>query len=317
VRPEPADDGRAALVGGAGKQISRRATRQRGVVSRKQLLGAGLTKSAIDGRLRRDELHPRHRGVYLAGHEALMPLASEQAALLACGAGAHISHASAASIWIPGAVASPAEVEITVVGRKVRPRLGIKVHRTKTLGRVDVRIVHGLPLTAPARTLIDLAAVGFDRTEAVLSEMLSRGLLRERDVAAALERIPRRRGAPAIRALLDVERRGFTRSEAERVMRKLCRQAQLAQPVSNVRVAGFEVDFLWPGEKLIVEVDGYRYHSHRAAFERDRQRDARLVAAGFVVIRVTWRQLAEKPMTVVATIAAALSASNRRGSARA
>jgi very-short-patch-repair endonuclease len=92
-------------------------------------------------------------------------------------------------------------------------------------------------------------------------------------------------------------------------MRKLCRQAQLQEPVSNVRVAGFEVDFFWPAENLIVEVDGYRYHSHRAAFERDRQRDARLLAAGFVVIRITWRQLTEKPLTVVATIASALSRS--------
>jgi very-short-patch-repair endonuclease len=97
-------------------------------------------------------------------------------------------------------------------------------------------------------------------------------------------------------------------------MRKLCREARLPQPRSNVRIGGFEVDFLWPDEKLIVEVDGYRYHSHRAAFEADRQRDARLVAAGFRVIRVTWRQLTEQPLAVIATIAAALGA--RHGPSR-
>jgi very-short-patch-repair endonuclease len=180
---------------------------------------------------------------------------------------------------------------------------------TASLHPHDLRNLDGLPVTAPGRTVLDLAAIGFDRIEAVYSEMLARRLLQERDLVAALERAPRRRGAAEVRALLDVERRGFTRSEAERIMRKLCRQAQLQEPVSNVRVAGFEVDFFWPAENLIVEVDGYRYHSHRAAFERDRQRDARLLAAGFVVIRITWRQLTEKPLTVVATIASALSRS--------
>jgi very-short-patch-repair endonuclease len=298
-----------ADIDGPWGRAVRLANRQRGVFSRWQLLLLGFSADAIDRLIKRGYLHPLHRGFYAVGHEALAPLANEQAALLASGKGAVISDRSAASIWTPEVVEPPDVVEVTVTGRYARSRPGIRVRMTASLHPHDLRNLDGLPVTAPGRTVLDLAAIGFDRIEAVYSEMLARRLLQERDLVAALERAPRRRGAAEVRALLDVERRGFTRSEAERIMRKLCRQAQLQEPVSNVRVAGFEVDFFWPAENLIVEVDGYRYHSHRAAFERDRQRDARLLAAGFVVIRITWRQLTEKPLTVVATIASALSRS--------
>ena len=90
-------------------------------------------------------------------------------------------------------------------------------------------------------------------------------------------------------------------------MLRLLREARLPQPLTNVRVAGFEADFFWPDRKLIVEFDGYQFHGHRAAFERDRKRDAAHVLAGYRVIRVTWRQLTEEPLAVVATIARALA----------
>jgi len=73
-------------------------------------------------------------------------------------------------------------------------------------------------------------------------------------------------------------------------------------------VAGYEVDFLWPGERLVVEVDGYAFHSTRAAFERDRVRDADLQAHGYRVLRFTWRRLAEAPEAVITAIATALAA---------
>jgi very-short-patch-repair endonuclease len=213
---------------------------------------------------------------------------------------------------VPGTVPAPDEVEITLADRRPASRSGIRVRYTENLDPRDLRNLEGLSVTAPARTVSDLAAIGFERTEAVFSQMRSRRMLSERDLAAALERAPRRRGVSEVRALLAIERRGFTRSEAERLLRTLCREAQLPQPLCNVRVGGVEVDFLWPTERLIVEVDGYRYHAHRAAFERDRLRDARLVTAGFRVIRITWRQLTERPLVVVATIAAALGAVDRR-----
>jgi very-short-patch-repair endonuclease len=99
----------------------------------------------------------------------------------------------------------------------------------------------------------------------------------------------------------------FTRSEAERALRALIRRAHLPQPRTNARVEGVEVDAHWPEQRLIVEVDGFAFHRTRAAFERDRARDAQLTAAGFRVIRVTWRQLQHEPERVAATIAAALA----------
>jgi very-short-patch-repair endonuclease len=110
-----------------------------------------------------------------------------------------------------------------------------------------------------------------------------------------------------MRALLAAEGEpAITRSEAERLMRRLIRQAQLPQPKSNVKVAGYEVDFLWPKQRVIVEVDGYRFHSHRSAFERDHRKDLALQEAGYLVIRITWRQLEDEPLAVIAHVARAL-----------
>ena len=89
-------------------------------------------------------------------------------------------------------------------------------------------------------------------------------------------------------------------------MLQLIQNARLPSPRTQVRIAGWPADFLWPQQRLIVEVDGYAYHGHRAAFERDRKRDAAHVVAGYRVIRVTWRQLTEEPLAVVAAIASAL-----------
>jgi very-short-patch-repair endonuclease len=90
-------------------------------------------------------------------------------------------------------------------------------------------------------------------------------------------------------------------------MLELVRAAGLPLPRVNARVHGYEVDFLWPQAALIVEVDGYRFHSSRAAFERDRVRDVRLQAHGLEVQRVTWRRMVQEPLAVIAELAAAIA----------
>jgi very-short-patch-repair endonuclease len=106
----------------------------------------------------------------------------------------------------------------------------------------------------------------------------------------------------------------LTRSEAERRLLRMIRAAGLPEPLANARVAGFEVDFLWPGARLIVEVDGYTFHGHRRAFEQDRRRDIALRDAGYEVVRVTWRRLVDEPLLVIAHIARALGrTAGRRG----
>jgi len=91
-------------------------------------------------------------------------------------------------------------------------------------------------------------------------------------------------------------------------MLDLIRAARLPAPLTNTKIGAYEVDFLWPAERLVVEVDGFAFHGPRAAFERDRRRDAELQALGYRVLRITWRRLVEEPEAVVALIAAALSA---------
>jgi very-short-patch-repair endonuclease len=157
-----------------------------------------------------------------------------------------------------------------------------------------------VPLTSPERTLLDLAATTDPRTlERAVHQARSSERLQE-----AIERHAGRPGAAALQALLDAP---LTRSEAERRLLHLIRAAGLPPPRTNVRIGRFEVDALGPAERLVVEIDGFAFHGSRAAFERDRARDAELQALGYRVMRITWRQLERGPHAVVARLAAALA----------
>ncbi|HMS63200.1 MAG TPA: DUF559 domain-containing protein [Solirubrobacteraceae bacterium] len=181
------------------------------------------------------------------------------------------------------------------------------IHRVERLERADRTVREGFPLTSPARTLADLAGVlDRDELDAALERARSGRLVRPAEVLAAVARGPSRRGAGALRELL-AERPTLTRSEAERRLLALIGRARLPAPATNVRAAGHEVDCLWLRERLVVEVDGYAYHAGRDAFERDRRRDADLLAAGHRVIRVTWRRIVDEPEAVIAAIAQALA----------
>jgi len=238
------------------------------------------------------------------GHAALTPRAERLAAVLACGEGAVLSHRSAAVEW--GMLLEDAVdvIDVTVPHRRVRP--GIRTHRAE-LRPDDLRVRYGVPLTAPARTLLDIAPA-LDPRDLVRALERARidGLLTPEDLDALARRAAGRRGARALRALLS-DGPAFTRSEAERALLAPVRRAGLPMPRTNVRVAGHEVDAFWPAERLVVEVDGYRFHGGRAAFERDRRRDADLQAAGHRAIRVTWEALRCRPEGVVARLAGALA----------
>lgn len=247
--------------------------------------------------------------MYRVDRRLLEPLAGEMAAVLAYGGHAIISHRSAAAAW--GLLEEPpSEITLTIVGRDRLPRPGLRVHRVKSLDRRDVRLCDGLPLTSPARTIVDLAAEESTAdVEQALAAAQARGLARPEEIKAAIERAPGRKGAIRLARLLESgDAAGYTRSTAERRMRALLRNAELPQPRANVPLLAYVVDFLWPQHMLIVEVDGFAFHSSRSAFERDRRRDQKLTALGYAVIRVTWRQLIEEPLAVIARIAQALTA---------
>lgn len=282
---------------------------QHGLITRDQLLAVGVGRGAINHRVARGRLHRVHRRVYLAGHPTAPPLARELAAILACGPDAVLSHRSAAYLW--GMLRSSGDdVDVIISGRDGR-RPGMRVHRVRRLEARDRTIREGVPVTTPTRTLLDLAdAVPTRELERAFEESHVRRLVDRRRLEALLARAPGRHGAAVLRALLGREAGpSLTRSEAEARMLALVRAARLPRPRINARVKGREVDLLWDAQRLVVEVDGYAYHSSRSAFERDHLRDAELGAAGFRVMRVTWRLLVDQPEAVVARLAAALTQS--------
>lgn len=287
--------------------IVRLSREQNGAISVEQLRAAGLTRNAIATRVKRGSLIPHCRGVYIVGDPELLPLARESAALLSLGPNATLSHRSAAAIW-GLAQSDPSMVDVTVVATNRRARPGLRLHRVRRLDGHDITSHSTLRLTSPARTLVDFAAqANTSELAQAFGEARAKRLLTDASLDAALLRAPRNhRGAAIVKSTLR-EGGTYDRSKAERLMRKHLKAAGLPQPRANVLLDGQLADFLWPDHKLIVEVDGYQGHGNRRAFEADRRRDQRYVAAGYVVVRVTWWQLQSEPIAVIAAIAQALA----------
>ncbi len=173
-----------------------------------------------------------------------------------------------------------------------------------------MRDVGAIPVTAPARTLLDNAArlPARELADAVELAQVKR-LVTKRDIAAAIQRSPRRPGATALRALL--EEPAFTRSLAERKLVALLRAAKLPEPLFNADVEGFEVDALWPRQRVALEFDSYSFHATRSAFERDRRKSAALTRKRYIVLRTTWRELTAQSHLLIARTAEALALSAR------
>lgn len=293
------------------RAVSWPAKRQLGVIAARQLQLAGLGRRAISNRLAKGSLHRIYRGVYLVGHPTPVPGAIALAAVLAAGRGAVISHRSAALLW--GFLDHPVEgVDVTIAGRNCRPRAGLRIHRVRHLPAREVRQRGGIPVTAPARTVLDYASQAkVDELARAIAQASAMGLLDETEVKSAMNRAGARPGIAKLRAFLGEDGIAPTRSEAERRMRRLLRAADLPMPEVNIRVGGYLADFAWLQEQLILELDGYLYHSDRAAFERDRRKDMALRNAGYEVMRLTWRVLVDEPFAVVAHVARALERRER------
>ena len=132
-------------------------------------------------------------------------------------------------------------------------------------------------------------------------------LLRPGELEAALARAPHRKGAAALRASSPPRAApAFTRRELERRFLALIRGAQLPAPRVNARLHGFEVDFLWPEQRLVVETDGHQFHGHRARVRARSPPRSGARRGGYRVMRITWRQLREEPLAVIARLAMAL-----------
>jgi very-short-patch-repair endonuclease len=225
-------------------------------------------------------------------------------AVLAYGDSALLSHRTAAALWeLAKPRSSPIDVSAPVGRQGLRRRGGIWIHRSR-LHPEDRDERAGIPVTSAARTLFDYAeVVDFQRLENVWEEADRLKLLRLGEIERVCERGFGRRALKPIRCLL-AETRAVTRTRSplEDRFQRFCRFYELPPHSTNVDVLGNEVDALWPAAKLIVELDSWEFHSHRAAFQRDRTRDTRLLVAGYRTIRVTHDRLDKEALALAGEI---------------
>jgi len=238
------------------------------------------------------------------------------AAVLACGRRGVLSHRSAAALWGLG----PRWRDPIEVSAPSRKRVeGVLVHRSRTLTSQEVTVHFGIPVTTVARTLLDLADVLDDRALArAVNDAQLKQRLRLDDLGALLADSPGRNTArltPFVEGAC-----GPTRSVFEDAFLAFVDEYGLPRPEVNETIAGHEVDMLWRDERLIVELDSRDYHDADQPFERDRDKDADLLVAGYSVVRITWRRLRDAPARearrLAGLLAAASSAGERSGGPR-
>lgn len=255
-------------------------------------------------RVRRGWLHPKYRGVYAVGHAKLTLKGELMAAVKACGPDAVVSHAAAAVLhsFVEWETVAP---EVTVLGSWTREHPGLRIHRSE---RLDRTFRDGIPVTTPVRTLIDLAATVDPKT---LRRATNRALALKRVTVPLLVRATRahagRRGVATLRAQLATA--APTRSELEDVVLALIHDGGLQPPEVNrpLHLEGRTIvpDFRWPAHRLVVEADGRTWHDTPLARHDDAEREAILRRHGDRVVRVTWRQVVDRPAATIARLTAA------------
>ena len=251
------------------------------------------------------------RGVYAVGRPELTREGRFNAAVLACGPGAALSHSSAAALW--GIRPGPRGLlEVSIPNDSgVRPP-DLRVHRRRALTTGDVTQHRNIPVTTPVCTLIDLASrLSPYELEAAVNQADAHGLVDPEELRAALDRVTRP-GAAKLRKVLDRRTFAFTRPGLEQHFLPITRRAGLPKPLTNTYVNGFEVDFHWPHLNLVIETDGLTYHRTPQQQARDRERDQTHTAAGLTCLRFTHGQIKYEPARVTETLAAVASRLRRQ-----
>ena len=279
------------------------------MIARAQLVAIGFAPRAIDRRVAAGYLHPVHRGVYAVGHARLTRSGRWCAAVLAGGEHAALSDQAAGGLM--GLIAYTGRAHVTVpTSRRTVP--GIVWHASPLpLDEVERR--EGIRVTTPARTLLDLAAsLAEHRLERAIDRAEAQHLTSPTSLAALVERYRGRRGVATLRKILgegEIGRR-VTKSELEDRFLVFIDRHALPRPETNVWLQAadgwVEVDCLWRDARLVVELDGRAFHDAAGVFEADRARDRALIAAGWRVVRVTWRQLTREPAPLAADLHAAV-----------
>ncbi|MBS1871068.1 MAG: DUF559 domain-containing protein [Actinobacteria bacterium] len=292
-------------------RIAALAAGQHGVVSRGQLLDAGIASATLRDRVRRGQVVPLHRGVYAVGHAHLRPEGFWLAAVLAVGPPAVLSHRDAAALHGLRPCNRP-RIEVTTPAERKRTAK-LDVHARRALDPRDVTTVAGIPVTTVARTVVDLAEVlTHEALTKVLGEAERQRVLDLTGIEEALARRRGRRGSATATlraALRELSDHGatLTRSPLEDRLLPLLAAHDLPRPATNAYVEGYEGDAVWHRHKLVVELDGWDAHKTRRAFQHDRTKQNALTTAGWTVLRFTHDDLVRRPEVVVAAVRARLS----------
>lgn len=289
------------------------AARQHGLVEITQVRKLGIDDDGVARRVAADRLVRVHPGVYrVAGS----PITREQrllAAVLAAGPGSAVSHRSAAHEW--GLAEFPDVVEI-VTPRPKWPRLkGVRVHRSNDLLPNHVTVRHGIPITKPLRTLVDLGQSAPWAVADALELGLADRLFTMKAVDAALEEFSRkgRTGIGVLRRIVDARalERGIPDGLLEPRFARLVRRAGLPMPDFQVWVApGIRVDFAYVDLKIVIEVDGFGSRRRPAELDAHNARQNELVLLGWTILRFTWKQVIRQPEVVAKSVLVTLTRGN-------
>jgi very-short-patch-repair endonuclease len=256
-------------------------------VTRAQLAAVGLGSNGVAEWIRTKRIVRLHRGVYAYGHDRLTRQGYWLAAVLTCGPGAALSHASGAAL-LEMRQTSSGVIDVTVPSRAGRiRRRGIRIHRSGRLGADEVTTKDGIPVTTVARTLLDLADVlDLQALRRAVTEAEYRHLFDLTTLNAVVESNPGRRTRKLMTAVM--ERRAHrTQSPLEERFLRFKDRYGVEEPESGVWIEGYEIDFFWRRVGLAVELDGLNEHGTREAVSSDRKKDRVLWRAGIRTMRLT------------------------------
>jgi predicted transcriptional regulator of viral defense system len=307
-------DGFSAHQHGVDAEVGYLAAAQNGVVTLEQLETIGLTEDAVLKRAERGRLHRVHQTVYSLIPGVMTERGKFMAAVLACGPDAVLSHRSAAYLW--GLVDSWEEpIDVTAPNRRGRSPDGVAAHRDGSLQPIDKTLVHGVPCTTVARTVLDFAGVAQEwEVRRVVAQAEVLRILDKPKLRALLKRSRRRRGVARLRLILDSihPQTKRTRGELEQLFLQMCAKRDVPEPEVNVWLPTpdgkrYQADFLWRGSRLIVEADSRRYHDTDSAFVSDRKRRQQLELAGWRVSQCTWEEVETEPRRLAETVRALIA----------
>jgi hypothetical protein len=266
--------------------LDQMASQAYGVVTRIELLEAGVSSTGIERRVRKGLLIPQYRGVYRVGHTAPSVEATYLGAVKACGRAALLY--GQAGAYLLGLVKTEPPPGPEVAAPTQRRIPGIRTRRDRRGSGLDAIVFRGIPVTSVARTLVD-AADG--TSESQLARMVHQAGVLHRttpaQVKAVLARRPTSPGAARIRAILEGDSH-VTLSELERLFLERLRAASLPLPITNRTAGSRRVDCRWPDHRLTVELDSFQFHNSRYAWEQDRAREREARARKDEFRRYTW-----------------------------